>query len=1437
MTNEARRSASRLLDAVRGRPDGRRGPDPATSVALVILAAVTYVPLLLTAPGRVVDEGDPSLFLAPSRLLRRAASAWDPHEGLGAVSDLELGLLWPLGPYHWLADRLGVPDWVAHRLWLGSILFAAGGGVLFLARTWRWRPEGGAAAAFVYALSPHIVLSATGDTSVLLAFAGLPWLLALTIRALRTPGWRHPALFALVVATVGSTNPAALLLVLLAPAGWIVHALWRSPEVTRSGAAWTAAKLVVVSTAVNLWWLVGFTVQVTNGLSTRPYEETPQTVASASTAPEVLRGLGDSTFYGRDHLGPIVGPAERYTQSPWLLGLTLAVVCAGLLGLGVSRWRNRVFTIGVLVAGTVVAVGANPRSSPSPIGAVFEAAVDAEFPLAIRDPARAVPLVVLAIALGVGALVGASLEQSRRRGIAAACITACVAFAALPPLWLGELVPDGRDRPEDVPEHWNEVAAHLDAQGDGTRVLELPGLGVTAHDWGVAGSSVSAALGDRPHATRRTLPTGTAASADLIRALDARLHDRTLSADALASIARLLNAGDVVTRHDIVHQRDGTIRPDALWQLALESDGLGTPATYGPAVDDGPLSIVDSGAPESAEGQEGVPSAAVFPVVDAVPIVHAHAAGQQVLLSGDGTGIVDAATAGLLSGDELIRYSADLTADPTFVRSGLVDDRVLIVTDTNRERAERWDGIHDVFGFTELAEGGVLHDDPADRRLPLFDDRPATAAVAEHVGLAARATSYGPTGRYEPSRRPVRAVDGDPTTAWTVDVDDPSGERLELTSDEAIDTAAVSFLQPSDAGRWITEVDLRFDGGDATRVVLDERSRSGSGQVVRVEQRAFEQLSIEIVAVGGTAGREVGLAEVGLGVSPTREYVRMPEDLLDAGGFRTLRFPLALVQTRQRTAAVGPEHADEELDLARVVDLPTARSYRLTGSARLSTTASPVLLDTITGRTGDVAVTTSSSIAGGIAHAPSNVLDTDPDTRWTSAAGATTPHRITLTSTTPRPIGSILLAFVDDDRHSVPTEVTISVDGATVGRTTIPAGDSGVRSVDLELDETVTGSVVTLTYTAIDQRTATSTTGDEIALPVSITDLTLDGWSVSARSEVFDSGCRDDLVLVDGVGVPVRVSGPMDAALRGEALTLRSCDDDPITIPGGDRTFDSADGRVTGIDVDQLVWCSAGGGGGCDTAATDVVGAGDDAPTIEVLDSDDTTIRVQVSGAEPGTPFWLVLGQSFEPGWQITESGAGTENEPAALVDGYANGFLVDPGEADFEVTLRFVPQNRVEIGLLLSVVGVVLALGLAIGSPAPRQPVPIPLQEPLRRIRALTWEGGLPTRRDALAVALGAGLFGTLVAGPVVGVLLAVLAGAATRQEGWRSLFTVVPSGLLVVTAVYVVSHQVRHHFGHGPGWPEATGRLHTVALVAVVLLIVDLVIDRMWERRSDFR
>ena len=62
----------------------------------------------------------------PDALLSRAVSMWDPHIGMGTVTHQNIGYVFPMGPYYWILDKLGVPDWVAQRLWLGSILFFAG---------------------------------------------------------------------------------------------------------------------------------------------------------------------------------------------------------------------------------------------------------------------------------------------------------------------------------------------------------------------------------------------------------------------------------------------------------------------------------------------------------------------------------------------------------------------------------------------------------------------------------------------------------------------------------------------------------------------------------------------------------------------------------------------------------------------------------------------------------------------------------------------------------------------------------------------------------------------------------------------------------------------------------------------------------------------------------------------------------------------------------------------------------------------------------------------------------------------------------------------------------------------------------------------------------------------------------------------------------------
>ena len=123
----------------------------------LVLALIAYGPLLLTAPGRISADTKTYLYLDPGRLLSRAWSMWDPNIGLGTVTHQNLGYLFPLGPYYGLMETVGVPDWLAQRLWLGSILFAAGTGVRYLLGQLGWKGSGRTVAALAYMLTPYFL--------------------------------------------------------------------------------------------------------------------------------------------------------------------------------------------------------------------------------------------------------------------------------------------------------------------------------------------------------------------------------------------------------------------------------------------------------------------------------------------------------------------------------------------------------------------------------------------------------------------------------------------------------------------------------------------------------------------------------------------------------------------------------------------------------------------------------------------------------------------------------------------------------------------------------------------------------------------------------------------------------------------------------------------------------------------------------------------------------------------------------------------------------------------------------------------------------------------------------------------------------------------------------------------------------------------------------
>src|SRR3954454_11604501 len=259
---------------------------------LVCFAALAYVPFLLSSPGRVSADTKQYLYLDPDRLLARAPYLWDSHIGFGTVSHQIIGYLFPMGPYYWLMDHVGVPDWIAQRIWLGSITLAAALGARWLFRTLGTGRAGAIAGALVYMLTPYQLAFTARISVLLLAWAGLPWLVGLTMRAVRRGGWRDPAWFALVTLTIGSVNASSLVFVAIGPA------LWLLVDACRSRAAFAAvvratARLLVLTLGVSLWWIIGLRTQGTYGLPILQLTESVRTVATQSTPTDVLRGLGN----------------------------------------------------------------------------------------------------------------------------------------------------------------------------------------------------------------------------------------------------------------------------------------------------------------------------------------------------------------------------------------------------------------------------------------------------------------------------------------------------------------------------------------------------------------------------------------------------------------------------------------------------------------------------------------------------------------------------------------------------------------------------------------------------------------------------------------------------------------------------------------------------------------------------------------------------------------------------------------------------------------------------------------------------------------------------------------------------------------------------------------------------------------------------------------
>ncbi len=643
-TAEGARGTGHSPGATRAREDlfERLGMDRVFGgVAIAFIAAVSF----LQQPGKLVADTKIDLAIDPVFFLRRAYDTWDPLGYFGHVPNQSYGYFFPMGPYFVAAKYLGVPMWVAQRLWIFAVSATAFCGVCFLAmRLGLGTPRARVAGAAFYVTTPVFATIVAFTSAAALPGAVLPWMLAFLVPGGRrwSPGGaavRSAGAFALG----GAVNAAATLATLPAVAVFFLttgvfarreasgaeekgrtgpdtedsQVPESSPEATDGERAQRAEppvrprsvwlRLVVMTAAlyavVSVWWLVPLALMRTYGFNFLQFTETADAASSTQSLFESIRGSG----YWLSYLNlnrPWLPGGWDYVSSRLLVAASGALAALGVGGVGLLAARKRYFAPVTFLVGLVATSSGYWFSAPGVFHRQVLALLNGSLG-AFRNVSKFVYMVTLPLALGLahlGAAVPASVRSSRRsllgtvRQAAGVLVGACLVVMSLPGIQGNLATPGGFS---EVPSYWREAVAWLEENGGG-RVLVVPGAPFGEYEWGRPLDDVLQPLARFPWAVRSLIPLGGTGS---MRLLDA-VEDALLRQSPSPSLAPALASAGVsylVVRNDLDWRRSGAPRPAQVKRTLDASGGFTLVASFGSSTGENP-------GPERRSASTPVPS-------------------------------------------------------------------------------------------------------------------------------------------------------------------------------------------------------------------------------------------------------------------------------------------------------------------------------------------------------------------------------------------------------------------------------------------------------------------------------------------------------------------------------------------------------------------------------------------------------------------------------------------------------------------------------------------------------------------------------------------------------------------------------------------------------------------------------------------------------------
>lgn len=945
--------------------DESQRPDPVPrTVWRVRLLSICVALMALSfsqKPGRLVADTKFDLLEAPGAFLASSLSLWDPSAAFGQLQNQAYGYLFPMGPFFWLGDAVGLPMWIVQRLWWSTLLIVAFlgmwklSGALVVSSPWAR-----IAGSLVYALSPRILAELTVTSVEVWPMALAPWILwPLVDRGRRSWGWRIGG-SALAVLCLGGVNAVASGAALVPPAMWFAT---RRPtwQTLRWAAVWVGAVVAGI-----LWWLGPLVVL---GRYSPPFLDWIEGISVTSGVASVFESVrGTSAWLGflLTRNGPTWPGGFVFVSERPLILVTVFVVAAGLVGLTLrDRVRDRLFLILSVVVGLFLLTVGHQGATASVTSEFFRELLDGagaplrnlhKFDLVVRIP----------LALGAIATIDVVARSARRWGLAPFLVPAvtCLGILSLSaPAVVGNLA-----RPEAaaaVPAYWKQAAEWLDEQPEQGAVLMLPSAAFADFEWGSTKDNPLQFLSSRPFVHRDAVPLGSAGATRFLDGIEAELG----AGQGGPHVAQVLSTAGiryVLVPNDL--RRDGAGNDIVRIHSALEKSGLRRIAAFG----NRGSTIADT--EDQTVDYRSVlvrPRIEIFDVGDTGAWLQPLSA-TSTLASAGPENLMTAARA---MGDRLLFLGSD--------RGGLPGDRVAALDGLRAREVD--------FGRATDNRSHLFQRDETPRQERreyeyAFGDKDVRTVQIwdgiEKVSASSSASDAGATLRLGPGYGPAAALDGDPETGWVSGrLGSAIGEWLQL-----------DFRQSTQVREVRLEVYAHWSiGAQPSRVRVETESGAVTTEVfpnglavVAAPEGVTDWLRISLDAVGEGAENGFGIGEIALDrrlIGPRTQVAPLPEGVDQITLSRDLRGIPSCVHADE-SPRCNPEASrvpEERSSLRRELTLPSTGSFDAQGWVQLSETDT---VDALFDAPGRIRATASSRLVPGHWLRPSAAFDGDLATGW-----------------------------------------------------------------------------------------------------------------------------------------------------------------------------------------------------------------------------------------------------------------------------------------------------------------------------------------------------------------------------------------------------------------------------------------------------------------------